>query len=52
MKRGYAYLSAFSFLVAGNIIEASSGWSWTWKSLVPCLLGYLFMDAYAKRYNE
>lgn len=53
-KNGYQYFSALSFLVAGNIIEAHNGlfgW-WNIPSLAAMLLGFILMEAYARRYND
>jgi len=49
----YAFWSAMSFVVAGNLFEAQRGWI-GWQTVPPfffILVGYHFMDEYAKRYE-
>ena len=54
-KNIYAWLSGMSFLVAGNIFEANNkswfGW-WNIPAFGLIILGYAFMDSYAKRYRK
>ena len=48
-KHIYAYASALSFIVAGNLGETHSGW-WGWwdvPAFIFVMVGFSFMDAYA-----
>ena len=50
----YAYLSAISFMISGTIGADGSGWIgwWSIPSFLAIILGFLFMDAYASKYND